>query len=144
MKVQSILTVKGTAVATVQPIATVAEAVALLREHRIGALVVSNDGLHVDGILSERDIVRRLADDGVAVLEASVAEVMTAEVTTCSPNDTVDELMALMTELRIRHIPVVVDEELQGLVSIGDVVKHHVAHLETENQAMHSYITTGR
>ena len=144
MKVQSILGVKGTSVATIQPISTVAEAVALLREHGIGALVVSNDGQHVDGIVSERDIVRRLADDGLTVLDASVAEVMTPEVTTCSPNDTVDEIMALMTELRVRHLPVVVDGCLQGVVSIGDVVKAHVTHLESENKAMQEYIRTGR
>jgi CBS domain-containing protein len=144
VKVQSILGAKGTAVTTIQPIATVAEAASLLREQGIGALVVSNDGRGVDGIVSERDIVRRLATEGAEVLERSVAEVMTGEVTTCSPNDTVDELMALMTELRVRHLPVVVDGELRGVVSIGDVVKAHVAQLETEVHAMQEYIQTGR
>jgi CBS domain-containing protein len=144
VKVQSILGAKGTAVTTIQPIATVAEAATLLREQGIGALVVSNDGRRVDGIVSERDIVRRLASEGADVLERSVAEVMTSDVTTCSPNDTVDELMALMTELRVRHLPVVVDGELRGVVSIGDVVKAHVAQLETEVHAMQEYIQTGR
>jgi CBS domain-containing protein len=144
VKVQSILGAKGTAVTTIQPIATVAEAASLLREQGIGALVVSTDGRGVAGIVSERDIVRRLATEGAEVLERSVAEVMTGEVTTCSPNDTVDELMALMTELHVRHLPVVVDGGLRGVVSIGDVVKAHVAQLETEVHAMQEYIQTGR
>lgn len=145
MYVQSILAGKGDDVATIGPDATVREAVALLNERRVGALVVSTDGHRIDGILSERDVVRSLAADASAVLDQSVADLMTRQVTTCAPKDTIEQLMWLMTDQRIRHVPVV-DETggLAGIVSIGDVVKHRLGQLETENQALYDYITHGR
>src|SRR5262245_39827374 len=126
MQVQGILADKGTEVATVTPDATVRDAVASLRERGVGALVVSTDGHTIDGILSERDVVRRLAD-GPDVLDLEIRAVMTSDVRTCGPTDTVEQLMALMTEHRIRHVPIVDDEgRLGGIVSIGDVVKQRL------------------
>jgi CBS domain-containing protein len=145
MYVQSILAGKGDDVATIGPDATVREAVALLNERRVGALVVSTDGHRIDGILSERDVVRSLAADASAVLDQSVADLMTRQVNTCAPKDTIEQLMWLMTDQRIRHVPVVDDTGgLAGIVSIGDVVKHRLGQLETENQALYDYITHGR
>ena len=144
MYVESILAGKGTEVATVEPTATVQDALAVLRDRSVGALVVSHDGRAIDGILSERDIVRRLADQGEATLGMAVAEVMTSTVTTCAPKDTIEQLMWVMTERRIRHVPVVDGGSLRGIVSIGDVVKNRLGHLESENQALQDYITHGR
>jgi CBS domain-containing protein len=145
MYVESILTGKGAEVATVEPGAAVRDAVAILRDRGVGALVVSTDGRAIDGILSERDIVRRLADHGDATLDMTVADVMTRTVTTCSSKDTVEQLMWVMTERRIRHLPVAdANGALCGIVSIGDVVKSRLVHLESENQALHDYITHGR
>ena len=144
MYVEAILAGKGTEVVTVEPEATVQEAVAVLRERGVGALVVSRDGRSIDGILSERDVVRRLAEHGGAVLGMTVGEVMTSEVTTCGLKDTIEQLMWLMTERRIRHVPVVDGGALRGIVSIGDVVKNRLGHLESENQALQDYITHGR
>jgi CBS domain-containing protein len=145
MYVESILAGKGTEVATVEPAATVHDALAVLRDRGVGALVVSHDGRAIDGILSERDIVRRLADQGEATLGLAVAEVMTSTVTTCAPKDTIEQLMWVMTERRIRHLPVMDGSGgLGGIVSIGDVVKSRLGHLESENQALHDYITHGR
>jgi len=110
----------------------------------IGALVVSSDGATIEGIVSERDIVRRLHTDGTSALGLAVAEVMTAEVATCTPDHDVDALMALMTEARIRHVPVTVADRLVGIVSIGDVVKVKLAELQKERDALMEYITTGR
>jgi CBS domain-containing protein len=143
--VQSILAAKGTEVATISPDASVGDAVAALKDHRVGALVVSSDGRTIDGIVSERDIVRRLADDAGGTLERAVADVMTREVTTCGRKDTIEKLMWVMTEKRIRHVPVV-DEAggLAGIISIGDVVKHRLGQLESENQSLYEYITQGR
>ncbi|MBI2709154.1 MAG: CBS domain-containing protein [Actinobacteria bacterium] len=145
MHVAGILASKGADVATVAPEATVAEAVASLQRHGIGALVVSADGRHIEGIISERDVVRCLAEIGGDALERPVADLMTAEVRTCRPGDRVDTLMAAMTEHRIRHLPVVDDEGvLVGIVSIGDVVKHRVQELEHEQQQLIEYVRTGR
>jgi CBS domain-containing protein len=144
MQVQGILAVKGSDVATVEPVSSVRDAVAQLRDRGIGALVVSADGRSIDGIMSERDVVRRLAD-GPEVLDVEVREVMTADVYTCGPTDTVDALMALMTEHRIRHVPVVDGERhLVGIISIGDVVKQRLGDLEGENRALVEYIQHGR
>jgi CBS domain-containing protein len=144
MQVQGILTVKGNDVATIEPGVTVRDAVARLRERGVGALVVSGDGRSIEGIVSERDIVRRLAD-GAGVLDVQVDAVMTADVRTCGPTDTVDALMALMTEHRIRHVPVVDDDrQLLGIISIGDVVKQRLGDLEGENRALVEYIQHGR
>jgi CBS domain-containing protein len=144
MLIQRILSAKGGEVLTVPAATSVADAVATLADRRIGALVVSDDGETVAGILSERDVVRALAADGVAVLGRAVADLMTVEVFSCGPQATAEELMALMTEQRIRHIPIVADGKLAGIVSIGDVVKHRLGELETETQALHEYIATGR
>ena len=144
MRVSGILASKGSAVATIAPQASVADAADQLRRHGIGALVVSNDGRSIDGIISERDIVLRLAEAGGDVLGQPVSAVMTAEVQTCTMDDTCDELMRVMTEQRTRHLPVVADGGLAGIVSIGDVVKRRVTELEDETRHLHDYIVTGR
>ena len=145
MYVESILAAKGADVATITPDATVREAVALLNERRVGALVVSADGRRIDGILSERDIVRSLGDRSADALDLTVADLMTSEVTTCGHKDTIEQLMWLMTERRVRHLPVADDSgDLAGIVSIGDVVKYRLGQLESENQALYEYITQGR
>ena len=144
MHVAGLLRNKGDDVATVAPSATVGVVVAALAERRVGALVVSDDGTHVAGIVSERDVVRALAEHGGAVLDHEVATIMTREVVTCDLSTTVDELSALMTEGRYRHVPVVVDGALAGIVSIGDVVKSHISELEQEKQTLHEYISQGR
>jgi CBS domain-containing protein len=116
----------------------------MFAQHRIGALVVTADGVRIDGIVSERDIARALHRHGTDVLGLAVADVMTADVYTCGPDDTVDELMALMTARRVRHVPVVVDGHLSGIVSIGDVVKYRVQELEKDNSSLVEYIQSGR
>ena len=144
MRISGLLRAKGDFVATVAPAATITEVLARLAEHGVGALVVTEDGTHIIGIVSERDIARALHDKGTDVLAQPVSEVMTSDVRTVGPEDTVDSLMALMTERRIRHVPVVVDGELTGIVSIGDVVKHRVHELENDNAALVEYIQSGR
>ena len=144
MLVSGLLDTKGSEVFTADPGATVAEVAALLAERRIGAVVVSGDGRAIDGVVSERDIVRALADRGAPALEEPVDAIMTTEVYTCQPSTTVEQLMGLMTERRIRHVPVVVDGALTGIVSIGDVVKDRMRDLETETQVLHEYIAHGR
>jgi CBS domain-containing protein len=140
MQVSILLQTKGSQVITVEPQASVGAVLELLVHHRIGAVVVTRDHRTIDGVVSERDVVTALADRGAAVLHESAASLMTATVITCQPDTTVDHLMATMTRERVRHVPVVVDGELAGLVSIGDVVKHHIASLEHETQALHDYI----
>ena len=144
MRVKDILRQKGSEVATIASSATLAEAAQVLSVRRIGALVVSDDGTHLVGILSERDIVRRVSDDGASALESTVAMAMTADVHTCVKDDSLDELARTMTEHRFRHLPVVENGQLAGLVSIGDVVKRRVEQLEQEAQALTEYIQTGR
>ena len=140
MNVQSILGGKGTDVATISQTASVCDAVRLLEERRIGALVVSGDGRAIEGIVSERDVVRRAASGPLAGV--AVGAVMSTDVVTCSAGDGVDRLMSLMTERRIRHLPVVDDGgRLAGIVSIGDVVKARLTELEHENQALADYIS---
>jgi len=141
MHVHSILTVKGTAVATISPSATLADATAALRDHGVGALVVSADGSTIAGIVSERDVVRALAAHGGSTLGRDVSSAMSATVTTCRADDTVDRLMEEMTDKRIRHVPVVDDAgALAGIISIGDVVKARVGQLEIENNQLADYI----
>ena len=142
MNVQSIIGAKGTEVATIAQTATLGDVVQILGERRIGALVVSGDGRAIEGIISERDIVRAASQSGAAALEASVGSVMSTDVVTCSPGDGVDRLMSLMTDRRIRHLPVV-DEQghLTGIISIGDVVKARLTSLEHENRALADYIS---
>jgi CBS domain-containing protein len=142
VNVQSIIGGKGSEVATIPQTATLRDAVRALGERRIGALVVSGDGRAIEGIVSERDIVRAAAALGESSLDRSVGSVMSTDVITCSAGDGVDRLMSLMTERRIRHLPVV-DERghLTGIVSIGDVVKARLAELEHENHALAEYIS---
>ena len=142
MNVQSIIGGKGSDVATIPQTATLRDAVRALGERRIGALVVSGDGRAIEGIVSERDIVRAAASLGESSLDRSVGSVMSTDVITCAAGDGVDRLMSLMTERRIRHLPVV-DERghLTGIVSIGDVVKARLAELEHENHALAEYIS---
>jgi len=144
MRVSGILADKGDDVATIASTATVADAVAQLRERGVGALVVSRDERVIDGIVSERDVVVRLAEDGADALGVPIEQIMTREVRTCDVEDTAEDLMRRMTEHRSRHFPVLVDGELAGIVSIGDVVKWRVTELEDETRHLHDYITTGR
>jgi CBS domain-containing protein len=141
MLVAAILARKGPDVFTIDPYATVAAAVEELRVHHVGALVVSTDGLAVTGIVSERDVVRHLAEHGHQVLGQPVSSVMTDDVVTCTPADSTEQLMALVTERRIRHVPVVDDDRLAGVVSIGDIVAARVRELEDEAQLLHDYIS---
>ena len=142
MNVQSIIGGKSPVVATITQTATLREAIDQLTERRIGALVVSGDGKAIEGIISERDIVRAASASGPSALDGSVGAVMSTDVVTCSAGDGVDRLMALMTERRIRHLPVV-DERghLAGIVSIGDVVNARLSELEHENHALAEYLT---
>ncbi len=140
VQVSKLLVTKGSSVATIPPGATVADAVAELREHRIGALVVSSDHKHIEGIVSERDVVRALTDRAGALLEDPVSSIMSSKVTTCSPDDEVESLMSTMTHMRFRHVPVVRDGVLCGIVSIGDVVKHRIVELEKDRNELVDYI----
>ncbi|HXA58661.1 MAG TPA: CBS domain-containing protein [Streptosporangiaceae bacterium] len=140
MRIRDILRRKGDAVATVRPGSTVRELLATLAEHNIGAVVVSPDGVAIVGIASERDVVRHMHRRGAALLDAPVSEIMTAEVRTCGPDDAVDGLRHVMTERRIRHVPVVVNDRLVGIVSIGDVVKSAIDELETEREYLVGYL----
>jgi CBS domain-containing protein len=140
MRISEVLHAKGGGnVVTVSPEATVRELVDLLQKHNIGAAVVSAARGEVAGIVSERDVVRRLAN-GPDVLDMSVKDIMTARVLTATPDETVDHLMQLMTDNRIRHVPVVVGEELRGIVSIGDVVKSRMNELQFERDQLESYV----
>lgn len=140
MQVSVVLQDKGSEVVTVDPELVLSEVVALLDRHRIGAVVVSSDGRHIEGVLSERDIIRALAADGPSALQRSTSDVMTSEVYTCHPDSNVDALMSVMTDRRVRHVPVLADGELAGVVSIGDVVKSRISVLENETQVLHEYI----
>lgn len=144
MRVDGVLQGKGSEVATIGPDQTLLSAVAELGRRRIGALVVVSGDGSVVGIISERDIVAAIARDGSAVLEQAVRGVMTTEVISCSPNDTMEQLMSAMTEQHIRHLPVVSDGALVGIVSIGDVVKRRVTEIQDEATALGDYITHGR
>jgi CBS domain-containing protein len=139
MRIADVLRRKGTTVATIRPEATVTELLAELAAHNVGALPVV-DGGSLIGIVSERDVVRRLHAGGPALLEATVADIMTTEVTTCSPSDDVGDLAAVMTSRRFRHLPVLVEGELAGIVSIGDLVKARIDLLESEREQLQSYI----
>ena len=144
MRIDGVLRAKGTEVISVSPQASLQDAAGLLRQHRIGALLVIGSDEQVLGIISERDIVGAVADGGAAALGATVDSAMSAEVVVCSPSDTVEQLMAIMTERRFRHLPVVSEGSLLGIVSIGDVVKRRLAEVSDEAQALHEYITLGR
>ena len=142
MRIADVLRVKGSKVATISPDTTVTELISGLAQQNIGAMVVVGpDG--VLGIVSERDVVRRLNERGAEVLKQPVSEIMTSLVVTCAPSDAVDSLSALMTENRVRHVPVIVDGQLGGIVSIGDVVKTRMEELQAEQEQLHTYITQG-
>ncbi|MGH6819727.1 MAG: CBS domain-containing protein [Methylocella sp.] len=142
MSVAHILKRKGNAVITVSPSQTLHEVAGILAKHRIGAVVVADTAGAIIGILSERDLVRALAGEGAAALARTAREFMTAKVRTCSPRDTEAALMGLMTEHRIRHLPVVEDGKLAGMISIGDVVKLRIEMIEREAEEMKSYIAS--
>ena len=140
MNVAQLLGDKGNEVVTVQPHRTLAEAARLLSERRIGSVVVTGADGAILGILSERDIIRMLGESGAAALETPVSRAMTAKVVTCRAQTSIDELMEIMTSGRFRHVPIVENGRLAGIVSIGDVVKYRVAEIERESQAMRDYI----
>ena len=142
MKIRSIIS--GKRVETISASASVHDLVNSLNSHHVGALVVSNDGKKIDGIVSERDVVRAMPGKLDQLVAMHVRDIMTVEVHTCTPDSTIAELMTMMTELRIRHVPVV-DEAglLVSIVSIGDVVKNHVSELDSERQALRDYVASG-
>jgi CBS domain-containing protein len=140
MNVSQLLGDKGHDVVSVQPHRTLAEAIRTLSEKRIGAVVVTGADGALVGILSERDIIRAIGKDGGGALESPVSRAMTAKVVTCRPQTSVDELMEIMTSGRFRHVPVVENGRVAGIVSIGDVVKYRVAEIEAEGRAMRDYI----
>jgi CBS domain-containing protein len=142
VQISQVLRHKSQAVATVDPGASVRTALGLLADHKIGALVVSSDGKKVDGIISERDVARGLHERGAALLAEPVSAVMTAVVHTCDPTASVHDLARTMTDHRVRHVPVVEDGVLTGIVSIGDVVKARLDELEGERQQLVDYIQT--
>ncbi len=140
MLIAQILAGKGSDVISTQPDATISAVASLLKRERIGAVVVTDAEGQLCGIISERDLARGLADHGARLLEMKVAELMTAEVVTCAPDDGLETLMQTMTERRFRHLPVVKDGELIGIISIGDVVKHRLQELEAETHQLQGYI----
>jgi len=142
MTVNDILSEKGNQVLTIEPAATLATAVQMLAQRRIGALVVTGADHRIVGIISERDIVRVLGEKGTAVLGAPIAEVMTRKVVTCGRNETIAEIMERMTGGKFRHVPVIEHGRLVGIVSIGDVVKARLSELEYEQDALREYIRT--
>ena len=142
MIVKNILASKSGNVVTIEPTADLATAVKLLAERRIGAVVILGADHRIVGILSERDIVRALAEHGSTALQGPVGQVMTRDVKTCSEDDTIGELMDRMTTERFRHMPVVQQEKLIGIVSIGDVVKSRVEEIDHEAKALRDYIQT--
>ncbi|MBU9765767.1 CBS domain-containing protein [Mycobacterium sp. TNTM28] len=144
MRIADVLKNKGAAVVTTSPEATVTELLAGLTELNIGAMVVLGPGGSVAGIVSERDVVRKLHERGSSLLAQPVSEIMTTVVATCTPRDSVDHLSALMTENRVRHIPVLDGGRLAGIVSIGDIVKTRMEELEAEQEQLQAYITQGR
>jgi CBS domain-containing protein len=142
MNVKAILAAKGGDVTSVEPTADLAAAARLFAAHRVGALVIRGAGGRLAGIVSERDIVRAVAERGAEALGLPVAQVMTREVETCGENDTVASLMERMTTGKFRHMPVVEQGRLIGLISIGDVVKQRVEEFEREQEALRDYIRT--
>jgi CBS domain-containing protein len=143
MTIAAILKMKGTEVATVRPGVSIGQAAKMLAERQIGSLVVVDQARAVIGIFSERDLVRAVAQGGTQALEGPVEAAMSSPVSTCREDETVDRIMGLMTAGRFRHVPVVEQGELRGIVSIGDIVKHKLAEAEMETAAMRAYITTG-
>ena len=143
MLIGQILAGKGRDVVTTRPDATIPEVAKLLKAKRIGAVVVTEADGGLCGIISERDLARGLADHGADLLRMHVSDLMTREVSTCAPDDGIDRLMQQMTEGRFRHLPVVEDGRMIGIISIGDVVKHRLQELEHEAHMLHDYISGG-
>ncbi len=144
MRISAVLRAKGAQVVTVTPDTTVRQLLTVLAENRIGAVVVSHDGTSVDGIVSERDIVRALARAGAAVMSEPVTAIYTADVHTVTPETELEDVARIMTERRIRHAPVMVNGGLRGIVSIGDVVKNRIGELETDRAQLTDYISGTR
>ena len=140
MHISDVLRVKGTDVVTIPPDMKVRRLLAVLAEHRIGAVVVSHDGVSVDGIAGERDIVRALAKRGAAVMSEPVTAICTVEVRTVTPQAPVEEVVRMMTEHRVQYAPVAADGGLRGIVSIGDVAQNRIVELESERAALTEYI----
>lgn len=141
MQVAKILENKGSDVYTIAPNATIEAAISALRDHGIGALVVSSNGVTVEGIVSERDFMHGLADQGAGLLSSPVSSVMTQEVLTCTRQDTSRDLLGHMTERRVRHVPVVENGVLCGMISIGDAVKSRLDEVQHEADALREYIS---
>jgi CBS domain-containing protein len=144
MQVKDVLAHKSAEVATIEPGRSVAEVVAALARNGVGALVVSSDGRTIEGIISERDVVRALNSRGAALLQTAVREIMTVSVHTCVPTDQVASLARTMTDKRFRHMPVTIDGALAGIVSIGDLVKSRMDEMETEHDQLVDYISSVR
>lgn len=142
MSVERILAGKGRDVISIDPQSTLAEAARMLNHHRIGAIVVIDVSEALVGILSERDVVRAVAEGGADALRQPVSSRMTGNVVTCRPDAGIDELMTLMTERKFRHVPIVEGGRLRGIVSIGDIVKQRLSEIETEHRALRDYIAT--
>ena len=143
MRITDVIRHKGDLVVTIRPDASVRDLLAQLAQFKIGALIVGDGSGQIVGIVSERDVVRQLHHDGSALLDLVVSDIMTTEVVTCAPSDSVDDLMALMTQRRFRHVPVVDDEgSLVGIVSIGDVVKNRIDELQLERDQLTAYINS--
>ncbi len=142
MKVKAMLAVKGSKVVTTRPYATISAVIRMLKLEGIGALVVSDDGEALDGIISERDIVRGLIDHGYELLDMRVSELMTRAVKTCTLEANIKDVMAEMTHSRVRHLPVLDGGKLCGIISIGDVVKNRLDELETETNVLRDYIVS--
>lgn len=140
MTVKTILTHKGSEVLTIEPTATLKAAIEMLAAHRIGALVVLGPDQRIIGIVSERDVVRALAEQGAAALSEPLAKVMTRKVVTCGQAETIASIMERMTSGKFRHVPVVEQDRMMGIVSIGDVVKHRLTEMERESAALRDYI----
>lgn len=143
MRIADLLQHKGSEVATVPPAVSVTGLLEDLARHNVGAMVVVDETGQLVGIVSERDVVRRLDERGAELLTAPVSEIMTTQVVTCGPGETVDNLAQIMTERRIRHMPVVDEGRLVGIVSIGDVVKSRIQQLESHREQLESYIAQG-
>ncbi len=143
MNIGQILKVKGRAVVTARPDITLLEIAKKLSAKKIGAIVVVGDNGEVAGIVSERDVIRILGEKGEAILKEPVSSIMTRQVVSCQETTTIEEMMELMTQGRFRHVPVIDGQSLIGIVSIGDVVKHHIAEVEMEVVAMREYFATG-
>jgi CBS domain-containing protein len=144
MKVSDILHAKGSNVVTVPPTATVMTLVHRLKMERVGAAIVTRDGKTIDGIISERDVAWGLAEHGADLLDFRVADVMTKSVLTCTPDDTITSIARIMTERRLRHLPVLSQGDLAGVVSIGDVVKHRIDEMQLEANVLRDYATARR